>query len=217
MDLLDRPLAELPLVFFDVETTGLSFRKGDRICEVAALRCEPSGKEDLCESLINPGCPVSPRAFQVHKISPQMLAPAPHFAEVVPRLKEVFRGAIGVAHNARFDIGFLRSEFLRLGQPFLLPCCLDTLAFARAFYRFPRNNLQEIARSLGIQVHQAHRARADVETLRAIFRRMVRDMEEHGLKTPRQMKNALRRLSRKRSASPLFPLPLPTSLPTQER
>lgn len=199
MDLLDRPLAELPLVFFDTETTGLSFRRGDRVCEIALLRREPGGDEAMYESLIEPGRPISPAAFRVNKISPQLLKGAPRFSEVAPQIKQILEGAIGVAHNANFDIGFLRTEFLYLGQALLVPVhCIDTLKLARAFYRFPRNNLGELARAFGIQAEVMHRARADVETMQGVFDAMMRDLAAKGISTLRQLNVQMKRAARKK-------------------
>jgi DNA polymerase III subunit epsilon len=202
VDLLDRPIAEIPLVFFDLETTGLSFRRGARVCEVAMLRREPAlagGDEAaLYESLIDPGRPISLGAFRVNRISHSLLKGAPRFGELAPQIRQVMAGAMGVAHNAPFDTGFLRTEFLYLGQAFLVPHCLDTLAIARGFYRFPKNNLSEIARAFGIRVELAHRARADVETTRAVFDAMVRDLAAKGICTARQIQQQLKRAARRK-------------------
>jgi len=201
MSLLDQPLLEAPLAFFDVETTGLSSRRGDRVCEIAVLRRDPGGKEEIFETLIDPGRPLSLSAFRVNRISREMLKDAPRFPAVAREIKRLLEGAVGVAHHARFDIGFLRNEFFLLGEAFSVPHCLDTLALARAFYRFPRNNLLEVARGLGVAVARAHRARADVETTRAVFERMAGELATQGLLTPRQIQERLKGAVRRRRRS----------------
>lgn len=198
MELLERPLDAVPLVFFDVETTGISSRRGDRVCEVAVLRLEPDGQEQLFEALIDPGRPISRSAFEVNRITPEMLRGRPRFADVAPQLAPLFEDALGVAHNARFDIDFLRQEFLRLGDLFPAPQCLDTLHLARGFYQFPRNNLGEVARHLGVRVELAHRARADVEVTRAIFAIMRQHLLQQGLLSAKQIQEHLKRARRRK-------------------
>src|SRR5689334_20295886 len=99
MDLFDRPIPEIPLVFLDLETTGLSRRKGERVCEVAILRREPDGTETWLETLIQSDRPVSPGAFQANKISGEMLKNAPRFADLSGQIQEILQNAVGVAHN----------------------------------------------------------------------------------------------------------------------
>lgn len=198
MDLFERPIHEIPLVFFDLETTGLSMRKGERICEVAILRRDPDGKETWLETLVKSERPVSPGAFQANKISPEMLEGAPRFSEVAPQIQEILQGAVGVAHNASFDAGFLRTEFERIQQLLALPPCLDTLAMARVFYTFPKHNLLAVARHFNIEVTLSHRARADVETTRSVFDAMIKDLAAYQLFTPRQIQTRLKQLRRKK-------------------
>ena len=116
MDLFERPITEIPFVFFDLETTGLSMRK-ERICEVAILRREPGGSERWLETLVHSERPVSAGAFQANKISEEMLERAPSFADVSGQIQEIIQGAVGVAHNASFDAGFLRPIHPRLADP----------------------------------------------------------------------------------------------------
>jgi DNA polymerase III epsilon subunit family exonuclease len=200
-DFMDRPLLESPLVFFDVETTGLSSRRGDRVCEIAVLRREPGGAEERFSALIDPGRSLSPGAFRVNRISREMLRAAPKFNEIAPRLRALLSGAIGVAHHATFDVTFIRDEYLRIGEPFVLPHCVDTLKWARAFYRLPKNNLGEVARAFGVEAPLAHRAMVDVETTRAIFLAMAGELSARGLATPREIQQATRKSARGRRKS----------------
>jgi DNA polymerase III subunit epsilon len=198
MDLFERRITDIPLVFFDLETTGLSMRKGERVCEVAILRREPSGEEIWLDTLVKSNRPVSPGAFQANKISEEMLRDAPTFADISGKVQEILQGAVGVAHNASFDAGFLRTEFERLQQMLAIPACLDTLAMARVFYTFPKHNLAAVAKHFNIEIKVSHRARADVETMRAVFDAMIKDLATYQLETPRQIQTRLKQLRRQK-------------------
>jgi DNA polymerase III epsilon subunit family exonuclease len=202
------------LVFFDLETTGLSLRKGERVCEVAILRREPSGEERWLDTLVRSERPVSAGAFQANKISEEMLQGAPAFCDVASQVNEIMRGAVGIAHNATFDAGFLRREFERLQQLIVIPPCLDTLAMSRVFYTFPKNNLAAIAKHFNIEVKLSHRARADVETMRDVFDAMIKDLAAYQLQTPRQIQTRLkqlRRQKRRKKSADIQPIAAPSS------
>ncbi len=94
---------------------------------------------------------------------------APAFAEIASQVKPRLEDAILVCHNAPFDLGFVSSEFHRLGQEFPPVEVIDTLLLARAYFSFPSNSLQAIADALQIDRSGAHRALADVLTTRAVL------------------------------------------------
>jgi DNA polymerase III subunit epsilon len=107
------PLDSAAFCVVDVETTGLSARE-DRVVEIAAIRCDATGQRvDEWHSLVDPDGPVY--GTGVHGITDAMVADAPRFAEVAPRLLESLDGAVLVAHNAGFDRGFLREELAQVG------------------------------------------------------------------------------------------------------
>ena len=164
--------------FLDVETTGLSAWFGDRICEIAILRCRGEDILDSFDTLVNPQRPISPGAAHVNGLTEAELAGAPAFAgianQVMPRLED----AILVCHNVPFDMGFVSSEFHRLGQEFPPVGMIDTLQLARTHFSFPSNRLQVIAETLQIERPGAHRALADVLTTRAVLRHFLVELEQ---------------------------------------
>jgi len=162
-------LASRTLAFLDTETTGLSAWFGDRICEIAILRCRGDEMLDSFETLVNPARPLSPGAAHVNGLTDAELAGAPGFAEIASLVAMRLEGAILVGHNASFDLGFLSSEFQRLGQEFPPVEVIDTLQLARAHFSFRSNSLQAIAEVLQIERSGAHRALADVFTTRAVL------------------------------------------------
>ena len=102
-------------VVFDIETSGLSPRSGHRIIEIGAVALEGADIVGEFHSLVDPGCVLDPRAVAVHGITSEMLRGNPPPDEVFPVFREFVGDASLVAHNARFDVGFLSAEFRRLG------------------------------------------------------------------------------------------------------
>lgn len=173
-------LDELPLVFVDVETTGLNPATGDRVCEIALLRVQGNRELARFESLIHPQRPMSPGALAVHGITDEMLAKAPPFGAVLPHIWAVLQKAVLVAHNARFDVGFLRHEWQVAGQTLPSLAVADTLALAQARYNFRHNSLGAIASELGLQPTTLHRAMADVQITWQVWQRFVADLQPAG-------------------------------------
>ena len=159
----------LPLAFLDVETTGLSSWFGDRICEIAILRCRENEIIDTFDTLVNPERPLSPGAARVNGLTEADLADAPLFADIAGQVKPLLEDAVIVCHNAPFDLGFVNSEFIRLGQKFPPVEVIDTLQLARQHFDFASNSLQSIGEALMIDRSGAHRALADVLTTREVL------------------------------------------------
>src|SRR5512144_2878005 len=99
--------------YLDVETTGLSTWFGDRICEIAVLRCEGDNILGSFDSLVNPDRPISPGAARVNGLSDSDLLGAPRFAEVAERVLALIQDAVIVCHNVPFDLGFVSNELGR--------------------------------------------------------------------------------------------------------
>lgn len=98
-------------VVFDIETTGLNPRHGHRIIEIGAILIEDRIIVDQFNTLIDAGYPISPGAQRVNGITEKMLAGQPKPEQIMPQFEEFIRESVLVAHNARFDVGFLRHEF----------------------------------------------------------------------------------------------------------
>lgn len=161
-------LDDLPLVFLDLETTGLDPGAGHRVCEVALLR-EYAGVEiGRLVSLVAPGRPLDPGAAAVNGLDEARLASAPPFARVAPAITALVDEAVLVGHHLHFDLAFLTAELTLLGQPALANPGLDTLSLARRLVRRPSYSLSALAANLGLPA-PSHRAMADVLTTRALF------------------------------------------------
>ena len=174
------PVDCLTLTFVDVETTGLDVAQGDRVCEVALLQVRGMQEVGRFTSLVYPGRPMPARSTLVNGITDTMLAAAPLFSAILPTIRDMLHDTVLVAHNARFDVRFLRYEFARAQQPFEQMAVVDTLALAQAWYTFPHNSLEAIASALGLDNTIRHRAMADVLTTWKIWQRFIADRQTLG-------------------------------------
>ena len=174
------PIDELSLTFVDVETTGLDSATGDRVCEIALLRVRGDQETARFESLVHPQRLMTPGAMAVNGITDAMLVDAPPFAAVLPQVQALLQDAVLVAHNARFDVGFLRHEWQVAGQTLPSLAVVDTLALAQARYRFRHNSLGAIASELGIIPTALHRAMADVLITWQVLQRFIAHMRQEG-------------------------------------
>lgn len=145
----------------DVETTGLSAKNGDRILELGVVELNENGEIlDSLDTLVNPARRVE--ATHVHGITDAMVGDAPEFRDIIPHLCSVLNGSIITAHNASFDLGFLREEFRRAGTklPSITPVC--TLILARKYLNnLPSKSLASCRSFLQLPDDGAHNALAD--------------------------------------------------------
>lgn len=151
-------------VLLDLETTGGS-PVNDRITEIAAVRMEAGREVARWSTLVNPGCAVSPFIESLTGITTAMVASAPAFAEVAPQLMALLDDAVLVAHNVRFDHGFLLNEFARADMA-LRAKTLCTVRLSRALYPQHRSHgLDAIMQRHGLTTSSRHRAMGDVEVV----------------------------------------------------
>ena len=102
-----------PLVFFDLETTGININK-DRIIEISILKISPNGDEDSKTRRINPGIPIPPESTLIHGITDEDVKDCPSFKEIAKSLATLIEGCDLAGFNSnRFDIPLLAEEFIR--------------------------------------------------------------------------------------------------------
>jgi DNA polymerase III epsilon subunit family exonuclease len=173
--LLTTPAIDAPTAVLDFETTGLSVASGDRVCEVAVVRGRPGGgRRKKFTQLLDPQREMPALAQQIHGLSDADLAGKPRFVDILPKLARVLEGAVIVAHNAPFDIGFLRAECHMADAP--IPShgpVVCTLDLARHVYGFSKCSLEALARRTETHQATAHRALADTVTTMRVYRRML--------------------------------------------
>lgn len=158
-----------PLVFVDLETTGANFAR-DRILEIGLVEVDAHGVREW-EALVNPGVSVTPFITELTGIDDAMVADAPGFAQLAAELRERLAGKIFVAHNARFDYGFLKGEFARLGVDFRATVLCTVKLSRKLFPQHPRHNLDTLIARHGIAVDARHRALADARVLWDLWQR----------------------------------------------
>lgn len=162
------------LAFLDLETTGGNAAH-DRITEVGIRFWRNGEVVDEWQTLINPETRISPFIEQLTGISNAMVADAPLFEDIADTLREKLKGCVFVAHNARFDYGFVKSEFRRLGQAFSARV-LCTVKLSRKLYpAYRRHNMDALIARHGLPVVQRHRAMGDVEAMHAFFETAMGD------------------------------------------
>lgn len=163
-------------IFYDTETTGLK-AESERIIEIAAY--DPV-RDATFHTLVKPDRPIPKEASAVHHITDDMVAQAPLFEEVLPKLVTFCEGEVMlVAHNNDgFDIHFLREEFGRCDQT--LPekwAFFDTLKWARRYRSdLPRHSLAYLGEIYGIDLENTHRALDDVLLLQQVYLSLVDDL-----------------------------------------
>ncbi len=179
-----KDISEVEFTIFDVETTGLEPESGDRIVEIAAVRLKDEQRLGVFQSLINPGQrQISPGAFAVNHISPEMLRDAPDISQILPNFLEFVLGSCLVAYNAPFDLAFLSSDLGLINRR--LPQELqaaDILIMARRMLPgLERYALGFVARALGIDSIQEHRALSDVQLTMKVFNQLRSILSKKGI------------------------------------
>lgn len=177
----DPDLADVPFVALDLETTGARPGAG-KITEIGAVRIEGFREVKHFSTLVNPMRPIPPMITQITGITQAMVADAPRIEEVIPALLEFLAGAVVVAHNAPFDVGFLNYELQRLKGRRLGEGAIDTLPLARALAPgLPNYRLHTVAEALGAPVAACHRALADAQAAGHVFVTLVGRLQERGI------------------------------------
>ena len=165
-------------VFLDLETTGASAR-GDRITEVALIRVENGVEVEEWSQLVNPGISIPPAIQHLTGISNRMVATAPRFADIAESLQQRIGESIMVAHNARFDFGFLKAEYARLGITFSAKT-LCTVRLSRALFpEHQRHNLDTLIERHHLGGIERHRALGDTRAICTLFHRWQHEMDAH--------------------------------------
>ena len=152
-------------LFLDVETTGSTATR-DRVTEVAWVLLDGETGQVTKEShLVNPDARIPAFIQQLTGITDDMVADAPRFSAIAPRLAAAMDGAVFVAHNARFDYGFVKNEFKRIGQSVRAPV-LCSVKLSRLFFPAEkRHNLDAVMARHQLQADSRHRALTDADLI----------------------------------------------------
>lgn len=169
-----------PVVFLDLETTGATATH-DRITEVGLIEVDNGRFVREWSSLVNPGMSIPPGIQALTGISNDMVALAPRFEEIARELYEAIDGRVLIAHNARFDYGFLKNEFRRLGKTFTAPVLCTVKLSRKLFPQHPRHNLDSLMSRHGIHCDARHRALGDARVLWELAQQWRQDPGEEAV------------------------------------
>ena len=166
----------------DLETTGFS-PLTEKITEVGIMKVKDGEVIDEFSCFVNPEKPIPQRVVEVTNITDDMVKDAETIDKVFPKVLEFLGDSVIVAHNAGFDVGFLKHNAKVLGYDFDYTY-IDTLSLAKdLFPNFKKYKLGKIADELGIVVEVAHRALDDVDTTVKVFKVMMKMLKDKGVTT----------------------------------
>lgn len=159
------------LLFVDLETTGAN-AVNDRITEIGIVTVDPDGRIDRWSSFVNPGMRIPPFIQQLTGIDDAMVEYAPSFSSLADELSMRLSGGLFIAHNARFDYGFLHHAFARAGH-LLTSEALCTVKLSRKLYPEERkHNLDILIARHALIPSARHRALADADLLWQLWCRL---------------------------------------------
>ncbi len=177
-------LEECAFAVVDVETTGMRPGDDDRITEIAVVVVQGSRRELAFESLVNPRRPIPARICELTGITNQMVSTAPTFDEIADELLAALAGRVFVAHNARFDWGFVGHEVRRARDLVLDGPRLCTVKLARRLYRGePSYGLDALANRFALEFPSRHRAAGDAMVTGMLLDRLVAAARDRGVRT----------------------------------
>jgi DNA polymerase III subunit epsilon len=170
-------------IFLDTETTGLEYRRGDRVIEVGCVELlgrKLSGKR--FHKYINPERDIEAGAQAVHGLTSEFLSDKPLFASIADELCDFIAGAELIIHNAPFDVGFLNNEFALLKREPIETLCsgvIDTLRMARDLRPGKKNSLNALCNEFAVDnsSRQLHGALLDAELLAEVYLAMTRGQD----------------------------------------
>ncbi len=151
-------------VCVDLETTGGNALHS-RIIEVGLVAVAPDGRTETFSSLVNPGCRIPSHIESLTGITNEAVVDAPRFEQIANEVMAWLQGRLFVAHNARFDYGFLRAEFRRVGLRLQVPVLCTVKLSRRLFPGEHRHNLDAVIARHGLTCTARHRALGDAEVL----------------------------------------------------
>ena len=194
-------------VVLDTETTGLEWKKGNRVVEIGCVELverRPTGRTFHC--YLHPDREFEPGAQEVTGLTLEFLADKPRFAEVADEFLAFVEGAELVIHNAAFDIGFLDAELGRLdGLGTMLERCTveDTLLLARERFPGQRNSLDALCKRLGVDnsQRQLHGALLDAQILTDVYLALTSGQGEIGFASEAPASAARQQVERIASAA----------------
>nr|WP_083486590.1 PolC-type DNA polymerase III [Alicyclobacillus ferrooxydans] len=187
----DSALDAATFVVFDTETTGLNARE-DTLIELSAVKVVNGEIVDTFTTLIDPLRRIPQKVSELTGITDDMVRGQPQLEDALNRFRSFASGAVWVAHNAEFDVGFLGQCARRLSMPDWKEPVIDTLALARALYPGEKNyRLKTLTQKFEVQLVNHHRALADSEATAKVFLKLLEGVKARQIHRVMQL-NTLR-------------------------
>ena len=189
------------LAFVDLETTGTTAAT-DAITEIGIVRIQTDPCDELSlrvsewSALVNPGIPIPPEIQALTGITNAMVRDAPSFSQVADKVAAMTADALFVAHNARFDYGFLKHAFARLQRRFSARVLCTVRLSRRLYPDEPQHNLDSVIARHGLAIDGRHRALGDARVLWTFVQALYRDL------APEAIEAAARRVLKTPSLPP---------------
>ena len=163
------------LVFLDIETTGGSHTR-DRITEVALIKIEGGEVSATWETLINPEMPIPKHITGLTGITDEMVKDAPTFEKIAGDLYSLLEGMVMTAHNSRFDYGFLKAEYKRMGGTLRIRTLCTVKLFRSLYPHVQGHSLDAIMQRFGLTTKARHRGMGDVQLMLDFLEVAKRDL-----------------------------------------
>ncbi len=176
-------------VVFDIETTGLNPQQ-DRITEIGAVKIRNGQIVDRFSAFVNPGVSIPSFIVKLTGITDDMVKDAPPIEQVLNEFMEFIQGSVLVAHNANFDVGFIKQNAKVMGEK-VKNSYIDTLELCRKMFpELGRYKLNIVAKHLKIELENHHRAVDDSMATAKIFLHCINVLKEKGCKSIKDIQNA---------------------------
>ena len=206
---LTRPLGEAEFVVFDMETTGLHAKRGDRIVSVSAVRLK-QGRIDLSDSfhkIVNPNRHIPSETAVIHGILPRMVDGKPTFEEILPDFISYIGSSVLVAHHAWLDLSFLNQEMMRLYRFPIQSLVIDTALLDRVLRSKTSfhggvelsSTLRAVAERYHVRIEGHHSSFGDALATAQVFQQMLKLAQKQDILC---LKDLLRRAYRPVSLGP---------------
>lgn len=196
-------IADAVFAVVDVETTGLSAARGDKIVEIAIVVATKTTLDVVYESLVNPERPVGKHTSSITQITDDMICDQPTFGEIADDVMAVLAGRVFVAHNARFDWGFVSRGLRTSRDKTLVGPQLCTVDLTRRFVPgLKRRNLDSVAAYFGVEIDARHRAAGDAVATARVLQRLLDLAMDQGAVTIDDLRFRGKRKKKKRTAMP---------------
>ncbi|MEA3494196.1 MAG: exonuclease domain-containing protein [Candidatus Margulisiibacteriota bacterium] len=187
-------LESLEFTILDIETTGLEPADSE-ITEIGAFKVKGKEIQDLFSSLIKTYYPISQKITELTGINDAMVKDSPPAKEVLPRFIEFIGDSILIAHNADFDINFIKYHLKKLNQPEMNNRVVCTVKLARYLLPNLRNHkLHTVAAHFGLKAENRHRAVGDAELTYQIWTHFIDMLKERGISNKRDLDSLAARL-----------------------